>query len=81
MTPTGDLNSRLASDTSKVGDQVSLNVNVFARTGGAARDDARLHGAHVAAPLVGGVLRRAGDRRRDEALRQAGVGPLEEDAK
>ena len=33
VTPTGDLNSRLASDTSKVGDQVSLNVNVFARTG------------------------------------------------
>ena len=32
VTPTGDLNSRLASDTSKVGDQVSLNVNVFART-------------------------------------------------
>ena len=31
-TPTGDLNSRLSSDTSKVGDQVSLNVNVFART-------------------------------------------------
>jgi len=32
-TPTGDLNSRLSSDTSKIGDQVSLNVNVFARTG------------------------------------------------
>lgn len=32
-TATGDLNSRLSSDTAKIGDQCSLNVNVFARTG------------------------------------------------
>lgn len=32
-TATGDLSSRLSSDTAKIGDQVSLNVNVFARTG------------------------------------------------
>lgn len=31
-TPTGDLTSRLASDTTAVGDQVSLNVNVFLRS-------------------------------------------------
>eukprot|EP00633_Aureoumbra_lagunensis_P009590 CAMPEP_0197309780 /NCGR_PEP_ID=MMETSP0891-20130614/8400_1 /TAXON_ID=44058 ORGANISM="Aureoumbra lagunensis, Strain CCMP1510" /NCGR_SAMPLE_ID=MMETSP0891 /ASSEMBLY_ACC=CAM_ASM_000534 /LENGTH=662 /DNA_ID=CAMNT_0042795071 /DNA_START=87 /DNA_END=2075 /DNA_ORIENTATION=+ len=31
-TPTGDLNSRLASDTAKIGDQVSLNSNVLIRT-------------------------------------------------
>ena len=31
-TPTGDLTSRLSSDTAKIGDQVSFNVNVFSRT-------------------------------------------------
>ncbi len=31
-TSTGDLTSRLASDTTAVGDQLSLNVNVFARS-------------------------------------------------
>lgn len=30
-TKTGDLTSRLASDCTKVGDQVTLNVNVFLR--------------------------------------------------
>ncbi|KAJ1448787.1 P-loop containing nucleoside triphosphate hydrolase protein [Pelagophyceae sp. CCMP2097] len=32
VTATGDLNSRLSSDTAKIGDQVSLNFNVFFRT-------------------------------------------------
>lgn len=31
-TPTGDLTSRLSSDTAVVGDQVALNVNVFLRS-------------------------------------------------
>lgn len=30
-TKTGDLTSRLSADTTKVGDQVSLNVNFFLR--------------------------------------------------
>jgi ABC-type multidrug transport system fused ATPase/permease subunit len=32
VTPTGDLTSRLSSDTTVVGDQVALNVNVFLRS-------------------------------------------------
>ncbi|GKY95163.1 hypothetical protein MPSEU_000479800 [Mayamaea pseudoterrestris] len=32
MTKTGDISSRLSSDTTLVGDQVSLNVNVFLRS-------------------------------------------------
>lgn len=31
-TKTGDLTSRLSADTTKVGDQVSLNVNFFLRS-------------------------------------------------
>ena len=32
VTKTGDITSRLSSDTTLVGDQVSLNVNVFLRS-------------------------------------------------